>query len=130
MSTAINTIRTSNITPPIGGENRGSNISPPIGGKKRGRPPKPSSMTNIAAGMRISLRSLERGQFVKRYGVPELFAMVQRGELKLGPAEYLARFDHDLQRNACARGPNAVRKFVSINRPRATAASAEIPGLV
>jgi hypothetical protein len=73
-------------------------------------------MRKIAAQQHISLRTLERAVFVKRYGIPELMTMLERGEVKLGAAEILVRFDQNLQRGVCANGPDAVRRFASINR--------------
>lgn len=91
-------------------------FSPPIGGKKRGRPPKQHSLKQIAAQYHIKVRNLERAIFVRRYGVSELVALAERGELNLRTAEYVARWSHEEQREACARGSAYIRKLVPLVR--------------
>lgn len=87
-------------------------ISPPIGGKKRGRPKKPDSLAVLAKSFKISVRSLERAVFIRGHGIPELEAMVQGGDLPLGPAEIIARLPHDLQR-ACVSGGASQARFIA-----------------
>lgn len=93
-----------------------SNI-PPIGGKKqRGRPPKANSISKLATVYGVSVRLLERAIFVRRYGVPELQALVERGKLKLGPAEYVACWPPDEQRECCLRGAKYLRELIPLVR--------------
>ncbi len=42
--------------------------------------------------------------------------MVERGELKLGPAEFIAQFPPEMQRGVAAYGPAHIRKWVALNR--------------
>lgn len=67
----------------------------------------------IADMYHISVRMLERAIRVRRHGVPELSDMVDRGELKIGPAEAIANLPHDEQREVIARGPAAVRQLAA-----------------
>ena len=59
---------------------------------------------------------LERAIFVRKYGVPELADMCMRGELELGPAEYVARWPRGEQQEACARGAKYVRELIPLVR--------------
>lgn len=93
-----------------------SAITPPIGGRKRGRPRDPLSMKSLAAAWNISVRTLERAVFVRRHGVPELNEMLKRGELGLGPAEYVARWPRDCQREECALGADHLRALIPLVR--------------
>lgn len=75
------------------------------------------ALRQLAAHFKISVRSIERASRVRRYGIPELVALVERGELALGPAEFLAQFPPEMQRGVIAYGgaPH-VRKWVALNR--------------
>ena len=112
---------TNAINPPIGGEmpplSSEPDIVPPIGApKRRGRPPKALSLKNIAAMWHVSVRNLERAKVVLQHGVPELISMVDRGELKLGPAEYVARWPQNLQRECCIKGADYLRALIPLVR--------------
>lgn len=101
------------IVPPIGGENQNSNALEIC--TKRGRP-KTSMRRELCESLAISVRSFERARVVLRYGVPELQALVHSGQLDLGPAEYVARWSHDDQREHCAKGAAWLRRLIPLVR--------------
>lgn len=91
-------------------------ISPPIGGKKRGRPRKSDSLATLAKVAQVSLRTLERAVFVRRYGIPALIAMIERGELALDPAVFIAKYPHALQHEIVDGGASQARFIVKVLR--------------
>lgn len=86
-----------------------------IGGTKRTRR-KRSVRAAVCSEMRISLRSLERAIFVLQFGVPELVAWVECGELRLGAAEVVARYGAEVQRDVIAQGAASARRWASTAR--------------
>lgn len=72
-----------------------------------------SSLTtaDIAKLYGISVRALERARRILARGVPELLALCERGQVKLGPAEIIASMPADEQRAAVQRGPDYIRQL-------------------
>lgn len=84
---------------------------PPIGGL---------SIAQLAKLHGVSLRSVERALRILQRGVPELVALVEKGELKLGPAEFIAHLPPDRQREIVAQGAEAIRQLAETKRSRKT----------
>jgi len=82
---------------------------PPIGGL---------SIAHLARLHGVSLRSVERALRILHRGVPELVALVEKGELKLSPAEFIAHLPLDRQREIVAQGAEACRQLAGAKRPR------------
>lgn len=69
-----------------------------------------SVLARVADAYDIPLRLLESAVAVREYGVPELGALIDAGEIKIDPAEIVARsLSHEEQRALIAKGPAAVK---------------------
>src|SRR5438128_12101950 len=85
-------------------------------------PERPDTRAGIAAASGLSLRCLERAGAIRKYGVPELVALVESGHLKLLPAEWLSRFSHAEQRQLLAKHrPDDLRRIATVVRKQAQA---------
>lgn len=86
-----------------------NSTNPPIGGL---------SIAQLARLHGVSLRSVERALPILQRGIPELIALVERGDLKLGRAEVIANLPVDRQRDIVAQGAEAVRQLAGTKRSR------------
>lgn len=99
---------------------RAPQIRPPIGGekKKRGRPRSAMTQALAAEISRVSVRSVQRACAIRRNGVPEIFRLVECGELKLGAAEQLCAYSVVVQRELLTHGAQYVRAWLRAQRRR------------
>jgi hypothetical protein len=68
------------------------------------------SLNQAATLLGISERSISSAGRVARSGVEELLHAVKSGKVKISAAEYIAKLDHEKQRELCALGNKAIRE--------------------
>lgn len=74
------------------------------------------SLNQAATLLGISERSISSAGRVARSGVEELLHAVKSGKVKISAAEYIAKLDHDKQRELCALGNKAIRETAKTMR--------------
>jgi hypothetical protein len=76
----------------------------------------PLTPRQLAEQLGISVRTLKSYGAVRRYGVPELVAMIDAGTLRVEPASWIIRLPPEQQREEIAKGPERVRHVASLLR--------------
>lgn len=74
------------------------------------------SLNQAATLLGISERSISSAGRVARSGVEELLHAVKSGKVKISAAEYIAKLDHDKQRELFALGNKAIRETAKTMR--------------
>jgi len=85
-----------------------------------GRSAGPPTQAEAAKTMKVSERTVRKARSVREWGVPELVAAVDRGEIKLDLADKITAASHPQQRAALRKGPEALRELAEqLQRKRA-----------